>query len=313
VTASTPSCTVIVPTHGRPLQLADCLEALADLDYPPDRLEVIVVDDGGSEPLGTVIDPVRERVEVTLIRQRRQGPAAARNTGAAYAQGELLAFVDDDCRPAPDWLRRLADAHVAAPDVALGGHTRNELVGNPYATVSQLIVDAGYARHNGDRADARFFTTNNFAVPAVGFRDLGGFDARFVTSEDRDFCDRWVAQGRRMHYLPEAVVFHAHRLTLRGFCRQHVAYGRGAFRFHLEHKVRSGRRIRLEPSFYLGLHRRALRGRGFGEALVLQAVIVLWHVTNTAGFLWEWWFPRRGYEGSGPTSDGPHAPEREPA
>lgn len=291
-----PRCSVVVPTHGRPRQLADCLEALASLDYPRERLELIVVDDGGDEPLDAVVDRVRDRVEVMLLRQRRQGPAAARNTGAERARGELLGFVDDDCRPAPDWLRRLAERHAAEPEVAIGGHTHNELVDNPYATVSQLIVDAGYARHNGDRSDARFITTNNLAVPAGGFWEIGGFDVRFVTSEDRDFCDRWVAAGRRLHYLPEAVVYHAHHARLPGFCRQHFAYGRGSFRFHREHKRRSGKRIRLEPSFYLGLHRRALRGRGVREALRLQLVVVLWHVTNTAGFFWQWLVSLRAAE-----------------
>lgn len=283
-----PWCSIVVPTHGRPAELGACLDALARLDYPRDRLEVIVVDDGGEQPVAPIVEGVRGSLDVLLLRQGRRGPAGARNAGAERARGELLAFTDDDCRPAPDWLQRLAAAHVAAPDAALGGHTHNELADNPYATVSQLIIDAGYARHNGDRGDARFFTTNNLAVPAAGFWELGGFDPGFRTSEDRDFCDRWRAAGRRMRYLPEAVVHHAHRLTFRSFCRQHFAYGRGARRFHREHARRAGKRVPIEPSFYLGLHLRAWRSRRPAEALALQLVLVLWHLANAAGFLCEW-------------------------
>jgi GT2 family glycosyltransferase len=288
-----PLCSVIVPTHRRPEQLATCLESLAALDYPADRYEVVVVDDGGDPRLDAVAERFHGRLAATWIRQARQGPAGARNQGAARARGELLAFTDDDCRPTPGWLRRLAEEHARGSQVILGGHTRNALVGNPFSTTSQLIIDAGYDWHNRDRDDARFLTSNNLAVPAAGFRDIGGFDAAFVTSEDRDLCDRWVASGRRMRYLPDAVVEHAHDLTLRGFCRQHFGYGRGSRRFHLAHARRTGRRIRLEAPFYLGLHRRGWSYQGVGRKLEIQAALLVWHAVNSAGYVCQWWRSRR--------------------
>lgn len=288
MSAPLPYCSVIVPTYRRPRILSGCLAALGSLDYPSDRFEVIVVDDGGDEPLDAVVAPLRERVTTTLVRQHRQGPGAARNTGAARARGTLLAFTDDDCRPTREWLVRLAREHARDPGVMLGGHTRNALTNNPFSATSQLIIDAGYAWHNGDPRDAQFLTSNNLAVPAADFREIGGFDRAFITSEDRDLCDRWVTSGRRIHYLPEAIVDHAHELTLSGFCRQHVAYGRGAFRFHAEHARRTGRRIRIEPSFYLGLHQRALGRRGGAAGWRLQAALVLWHAANFTGFVLQW-------------------------
>lgn len=293
MSAVEPLCSLIVPTYRRPAALADCLAALAALDYPRNRLEVIVVDDGGGVPLEPVVEPARDRLDVRLLSQRRSGPAAARNRGADTARGELLAFTDDDCRPMPGWLRRLAAEHRQTPGAMLGGHTRNALVRNPFATTSQLIIDAGYAWHNRDPAAARFLTSNNMAIPAAGFRALGGFDEGFVTSEDRELCDRWVGSGRRIRYVAEAVVEHAHPLDLRGFCRQHFAYGRGSWRFHVAHARRTGRRIRLDPAFYLGLHRRALRERGAAPATALQLALLAWHVTNSAGYLWQLCSSRR--------------------
>lgn len=286
---SLPRCSVIVPTHRRPRQLAACLESLAALDYPADRYEIVVVDDGGDAPLDDLAERSRERVATSLLRQRQQGPAAARNHGAAHAGGELLAFTDDDCRPTPGWLRALAEAHARAPLHAVGGHTRNALTCNPFSITSQMIIDAGYAWHNGDRNDARFMTSNNLAFPAAAFHEIGGFDPAFRTSEDRDLCDRWVAAGRRMFYVPEAVVEHHHDLDLRGFCRQHFGYGRGARRFHRAHAERSGHRIRIEPSFYAGLHRRGWRQPGLGRRLQVQAALLLWHAVNLAGYLHQGW------------------------
>ena len=116
-----PSFSVVVATHSRPRQLARCLEALADLDYPRDRVEVLVVDDGGSKSLDRVIAPYRDRLNLALLSQARAGPGAARNTGAARAKRTFLAFTDDDCIVSPDWLT----ANVSVSGPRTGSRYRN--------------------------------------------------------------------------------------------------------------------------------------------------------------------------------------------
>ena len=281
-----PFCSVIIPTHRRPDQLSECLSVLAALDYPADRFEVIVVDDGGGIPLQPVVAPFRDRIQLTLLTRASAGPAAARNAGASQARGELLVFTDDDCRPRADWLARLARRHSAQPGHGLGGRTVNALAGNPYASTSQLVISVGYAQNNADHDDARFFASNNLAFPSRGFHELGGFDESFRTSEDRELCSRWVLDGRRLGYEPAAVVEHASPLTLRKFWRQHVAYGRGAFRYHAT-QARRGARVRLEPSFYGSLVREALR-RPLRESGAVLLLLCVWHVANTVGFALEW-------------------------
>ena len=80
---------IVVPTYRRPHQLADCLRSLAALDYPRDRFEVIVVDDGGETPLDTDGRAVSARDFASpWYGSENAGPAAARNTGAEHATGE---------------------------------------------------------------------------------------------------------------------------------------------------------------------------------------------------------------------------------
>jgi GT2 family glycosyltransferase len=294
VTQPAPACSVIVPTRARPRQLAACLEALADLDYPRDRFEVLVVDDDGGLPLGPVIDAFRGSLDLTLLVQSRAGPAAARNAAAKHARGDLIVFTDDDCRPTPSWLRRLAEPLAAEADRAVGGRTVNALPGNPYATTSQLVISVGYSHNNRDPHDARFFASNNLAFQREAFLDLGGFDPTFITSEDRDLCARWRLSGRRMTYVPEAVVFHASELTFTRFCRQFFAYGRGAFRYHRAQARRTGRRVRIEPSFYWTLVRTPFSDRTVQRPVLVAGLLVVWHLANTAGFARDWWNFRRG-------------------
>lgn len=281
---------IIVPTYTRPKQLAACLQSFARLDYPRDRFEVIVVDDGSETPPEFVVASFRDRLDVTLLTQPHAGPATARNTGAAQAKGEYLAFTDDDCTPASNWLQALAARFATVPDHVIGGRTLNALPNNPYSTASQLLIDYLYAYYNGITSQARFFASNNLAVPTDRFHAIGGFDTTFPRpgGEDREFSDRWLHNGYRMIYALEVLVCHTHALTFRTFWRQHFNYGRGAFRFHQARARRGQGRIRLEPfSFYWNLLRHPFSHAQGRRALLLAVLLVVSQAANAAGFLWQ--------------------------
>ena len=290
----TPSFSIVIPTYERPDQLRECLQALAALEYPRDRVEVLVVDDGGSAPLEPVIAEAAAALDVTLLRQRNAGPAAARNAGAQRARFDLLAFTDDDCRPEPGWLRALARALAEHPGCMAGGATLNVSPG-VFSTTSQLIVDVVYRHYNADPTRARFLASNNMALPAAAFREVGGFDGAFRTSEDRDLCDRWTHGGRRIVYAPAARVRHRHPLGARTFCRQHFDYGRGAARFSRARRGRGSGSMLTELRFHLDV----LNWVGYplaqvplGRAPAVAALLGVWQTVNLAGFVWERLRPR---------------------
>jgi GT2 family glycosyltransferase len=285
---------IVVPTYRRPRPLGACLEALARLDYPRGRFEVIVSDDGGEEPLHAAVGRVGTRLDVTLLCGPHAGAGAARNAGAARARGRLLAFTDDDCAPAPDWLAKLEARLATNPTRAMvGGRTLNALHANPYATASQLVVDAGYAHLNRDPEHARFFTASNLALPAEDFRALGGFDARFVASEDRELCGRWESSGGRMIYAPEAVVHHAHELGWRSFWRQHFNYGRGALLLQRARARHGWPHFRPDPRYYASLLSRPFSETSFASALGLSALLLVSQSASATGMLAEWLRQRR--------------------
>lgn len=289
--ATHPTFSIVIPTYNRPRPLGLCLQAVARLDFPRERFEVIVVDDGGEIPPHAAVAPFLDRLDLTVLTAPHGGPAAARNAGVARARGRFLAFTDDDCRPAPDWLRAFEARFAATPDRAIGGRTLNGLPDNPHSTASQVLIDYLYTYYNANPNRARFFASNNLAFPTSRFREVGGFDTTALLSagEDREICDRWLRHGYAMTYAPEAIVYHCHHLTLRGFWWQHFNYGRGALYFRRKVARRSGRRITLERgAFYLRLLRYAWGQRRDRQALVLTALLGLSQAANAFGFGWEW-------------------------
>lgn len=286
---------VVVPTHNRPRELASCLEALAEQEFAD--FEIVVVDDGSS--MGDAVEGVVRRFSTTLpiklYRQSRSGPAAARNFGVGKSQGTYLAFTDDDCRPAPDWLAALAAVFARHPAAAVGGHTVNLLTDNYYSTASQALIDYLYGYYNTPEGSARFLTSNNLAVPAATFRELGGFDYTYTraASEDREFCSRWIQRGLPLRYEPSARVFHAHRLTFASYWRQHFAYGRGAHRYHLARSARGLARPPVEPfRFYTNLVGFPVQ-QHCPYRFRTAALLGLSQVAHTAGFISEAIRPRR--------------------
>ena len=179
---------VIVPTYGRTHLLSECLAALSRQDYPKELWEVIVVDDGSPNPPNEVVQSFCESMDVDLVIKNHAGPAAARNQGAARARGEILAFTDDDCAPAPNWLSALEVRFRSNKRIAVGGKTLNSKPDNLFSTASQLLIDYLYGYYNQDPDHAVFLTSNNLAVPASAFHELGGFDTGFerAAAEDRE-------------------------------------------------------------------------------------------------------------------------------
>jgi GT2 family glycosyltransferase len=273
-----PLVSVVVPTRERPAHLRRTLAALFRLDYPRDRYEVIVVADGDNST-----EAIAAGFDVRVLTQASRGQAAARNRAAEAARGELLAFTDDDCTPAPDWLSRIVGVSRTAPEAAVGGRTLTAFPGNAFSAASQEIVRLVYAYYNDGPRGARFFASNNLAVPAERFRAVGGFDEQFSTAEDREFCDRWLQLGGQLVYCPDALVMHANRVTLGGFLRQHFGYGRGALKFH---RKRGGiaPSVRRELGFHRALPRLMREGRTRPD---LFGLLVVWQIANAAGFAWE--------------------------
>jgi glycosyltransferase involved in cell wall biosynthesis len=285
-----PFFSIIIPTYNRPQRLADCLKSLSQLQYPSNSFEVVIVNDGSEISLEPTVKPFESVLNLSLINQSNAGPATARNTGAKLAKGQYLAFTDDDCQPASNWLTAFAEQFAEYPQALIGGQTLNALSNNLYSTASQQLIDYLYSYYNANATQARFVASNNFAVPAQLFHSLNGFDTTFplAAGEDREFCSRWLHHQYQIIYSPQVQVFHAHELTFQSFCRQHFNYGRGAFCFHQTSIQTDTNHQKREPlTFYRNLLLYPFTQTSQPSVLFLAALFFVSQVANATGLFWE--------------------------
>jgi GT2 family glycosyltransferase len=284
-----PRVSVVIPAYGRPASLSVALEALCAQTLPRSEFEVIVSDDGSTEPLAPTVAPFSQRIAVRVVRGPNAGPAAARNRGARHARAAILAFIDDDCIPAPDWLERIVARARRSPGHLIGGAMMNTLVHDRYARATQLVMSGVYEYYRRFSTGQRFFSTTNLSAPADRFWVIGGFAEEFghVAGEDYDFCSRWQLAGFPSVSAPETIVGHAHGHTFGSFWRQHFGYGRGLLRVRQLAARRRGKRgVQLEaPTFYAELLTYPLRDRSSSapRRLANVGLVLLSQVATVAG------------------------------
>ena len=282
---ASPLLSIVVPTYRRPHDLSKLLEALNLQKFPRDKFEVVIVDDGGGIPLDEVIAPFRQRLAITLVSQKNTGPGGARNYGAALAIGSILVFTDDDCRPAPEWLKAIADALDKKSEALCGGRTCNALVDNPFDQATQALTDYVYNEYRPVDNVGAFFLTNNLAILRKDFLQMEGFDPDMRFGEDREFCRRWVGRGGSLVFVPKALVYHCRRLTFSSFLRLHYRYGGGTVQFKMRCSRKDMRPAMLSPPSYYGkLVLSGLKKKGNIRGWKISLLLLVSQIVYAAGY-----------------------------
>lgn len=290
---------IVVPTRNRPRLLDECLAAMGALDYPHEDFEIMVVDDGSDPPPLDVIARHVDTLQLRCLRWAPQGPARARNYGLRHATGDYIVFTDDDCAPAPGWLKAFDRAFESCPSAGLGGPVLASPKNGIYGVASQMLVTFLYEYAKANPGQLTFFCSNNLAFPRRSLLDLGGFDETFplAAGEDRELCDRWIV-SHELYFAPAAVVSHRQDLNLVSFCAQHFRYGRGAFHFWAIRQARGGAGLRVQSwRFYWKMLGSPFTREKTMRAMGVSFLLALSQVVNAAGYAAERWKRRRANPG----------------
>jgi mycofactocin system glycosyltransferase len=223
-----PAVTVIIPVRDRSEMLERCLAALGGAH------QVVVVDDASADRAGVAMAAARHGARL-IRREINGGPGAARNTGLAMASGDLVAFLDSDCEPAPGWIARLA-AHFADPLVAVAAP---RITGRAARTAAGRYTEANGALDLGGRPGRVMPGAAVSYVPAAAVlarrpalltvaRDGRVFDESMRVGEDVDLVWRLHEAGWRIRYDPAVQVRHHEPSSWPGLLARRYRYGTSA-------------------------------------------------------------------------------------
>jgi mycofactocin glycosyltransferase len=224
--ATLPSISIVIPVLDRAEELGRCLASIAAVDYPREKIEVIVVDDGSRDDSAQV---ARSHGAVVVSSGgTRRGPAAARNVGAAQAGGELLAFIDSDCSASTGWLAELVPLFTDTKIAAVGGLVEGMCTASRvdrYEAVMSSLSLGSRERFGGPGDDTFYLPSCNLLVRRALFLAVHGFEDGMHVGEDVDLTWRLRDAGWTIAYLPAGSVLHEHRSSVRSFMSRRFDYG----------------------------------------------------------------------------------------
>jgi glycosyltransferase involved in cell wall biosynthesis len=280
---------VVIPTYQRRDSLRAVLLSLAEQTVPPGQVEVIAALDGSTDGTGAMLDALDVPYRLRWADGPKRGPGAARNRGAALAEGDIILFLDDDITAAPDLLAHHLRVHRVGADerIVCLGQVRTQ----PGQALSgwEAYLSARYGEHYaklaapGYQLDFWDCLSGNFSLRRTLWERSGGFDPDFVMSrhEDIEFGYRLAGLGARFVYEPGALGYHHFTRSVEGGLRD--AYAEGASAGYLVEKYPDladrlfGARLRRYPRALRWAVRWAMRRPGGLRAIArISAALLRW-------------------------------------
>ncbi len=242
-----PRASVIIPAHNSAAFLRETLTALGG---EGGDFEVIVVDDGSTDETAETVRRLRLPGRLRVFQQENRGRAAARNRGAAEAEGAVLLFLDADVRPAAGIIAAHLRHYHDGREVGVQGRALQDpsTITTMLLRARHLLPDLSVRRR--EHLSPMHVTARNFSVAATAFHRVGGFDQGFTGYgwEDVELGARLARAGVPLCYEPGALVYHRDAGDLQDLLQKARETGEGAVYFWRKHGRSAGLGFLLEVS-----------------------------------------------------------------
>jgi GT2 family glycosyltransferase len=277
-----PSVAVVIPSWNGKVHLPDCLNSLRAVDYPRDRLEVVVVDNGSTD--GS-LDLLAAHFPWTRVvpRSENLGFAAACNAGAAETTAECVAFLNNDMRVDPLWIRELVACYEPGAGYVCVGGVILDWEGERIDFANGWVNFHGHAGQDHfhvpvikgvvkENRDLPFACGGSLLIGREIFLELGGFDpAYFAFFEDVDLGWRLWLTGHKVRLAAKARSFHRHHGTSSAIPthQRNFLYERNALMTLIKNVDGEHLATVLTSALFLLVERAVLFGKSSREAFIL--------------------------------------------
>ena len=228
---------IIVASYNRKNEIAELVQSCENLQFPADSFELIIVDDGSTDDTCQFLDSYlpTAKFNIRYVKQKNQGPGAARNFGMKNAQGQFFIFIDSDCTVPANWLSEIDKALKSTQADAFGGPDSFRPDFPPLLkainyTMTSFLTTGGLRGKKGKKL-ARFYPRSfNMGLSRQLAEKIGGFGS-LRHGQDIEFSHRILKSRAQVAFIDHAPVFHKRRTNIRRFYRQ--VYNWGVARINL--------------------------------------------------------------------------------
>lgn len=239
-----PYISVIVPVYNGEKIITECIQSLLNLDYPKEKLEIIIVDNNSNDNTKNII----KNYPVKYLFERKSGSYNARNMGIKNSNGEILAFTDSDCIADKNWIKYLIRNFN---DPRTGGVGGNVIAFQPESIVEKYQSKTALIQENFVKEKPPYIVTANAAYPRDALIKIGLFDGSLYSGGDADIGWRLHWAGYEIKYEPNAVVYHKHRSTIFSMAKQYFKYGMGYTIYFKKNRERLNKRTIIDVLPYI--------------------------------------------------------------
>ncbi len=210
---------IIVPAYNEEKIISDCINSLLELDYPKDKYEIIIVNDGSIDKTADVVGVFAKTCQnVILLSKKNGGKASAQNLGLKYANGKFILITDADAVVEKKWVLKMLN-NLEKYDVVLGAYYAKNT-----DTLLEKIQNAHYLikfMFGGLKGRPSIGVNNGFRKEVV--EKIGNFNDS-KTSITSDFIKRAVEAGFKIYFDPEIVVYTRCTKSFNGFLKQKLRW-----------------------------------------------------------------------------------------
>jgi glycosyltransferase involved in cell wall biosynthesis len=220
---------IIVPAHNEEQYLSQCLTSLLNQNYPPNRYEIILVNNNSTDRT----QEIAKSFGVTVIEQNHGPVGAVRNAGAKQAKGNILAFIDADCVAPRNWLSTGFES-ISKDEATYGGGYN--LRSDPFWIEKAWLLD--------NKNAPKDLIGGSIIIEKSKFFEVGGFDESITSGEDTKLSASLRDIGIKIIMKPELNVVHlGNPITLKHFFTRQI--------WHSENYIKDIENSLKDPTFYL--------------------------------------------------------------
>lgn len=227
ITTSFPFVSFVIPCLNAERTLDFCLDSIFKVDYPKNKYEVIVVDNGSTDGTSGIV----KRYDAQWFICPELTISALRNYGVLRSKGKILAFLDSDCVIPKDWLINaldiLKDEQIGATGCGYG-----------IPENASWVVKAWYLPQQDALREVNFIPSGNLVVLKEVFEQVRGFNEQLIAGEDFEFCQKVHATGYRIMASRLVQAIHLDNTdSLKKFLKKEIWYGKGMLPSITLHKL----------------------------------------------------------------------------